>query len=493
MTEELLPFDMKKKPSSIIKVIGIGGGGSNAVKNMHIQGISGVDFIICNTDKQALDSSIVENKIQLGPTLTEGLGAGSVPAKGREAAVESIEEVKAELDDNTKMVFITAGMGGGTGTGAAPIIAEAAHELDKLTVGIVTIPFGYEGKQRIRQAIEGIREMNNFVDALLVVNNEKLREIYGELDIDDAYKKADDVLTTAAKGIAEIITKEGYVNVDFADVQTVMKNSGIALMGAGKANGEDRAVNAVNDALSSPLLDNNDIDGAKNLLINISYSSTKKATMDEISDINEMVQDAAGNEADLISGSSLEESLGDNIAVTIIATGFGEHDIPALYSSTPRADIEPKKIKYNLDDDESKIEKNTIEEQDTSDKIVLEIDDVTDTDDLDFEEDNLSKDPFSLNDEIFDKKQTPSSSQSQEEEKQTNISILEPQTKNSRSMNYSENLHDLEKTPAYLRNNIDLEIKNDYSSEEYSRYTVSKDDNGPVMRKNNQYLHEKPD
>jgi cell division protein FtsZ len=353
--EDLLPFDLPTKFSSIIKVLGVGGGGSNAVNHMFRQGIKGVDFIVTNTDIQALSKSPVMTKIQLGKTLTEGLGAGNQPERGREAAIENIEDVKDILGPDTRMAFITAGMGGGTGTGGAPVIAQACKEMGILTVGIVTIPFRYEGRKRIESAIEGIAKMEKHVDALLVINNEKIREIYGNLDIREALGKADEVLTVAAKGIAEIITVEGHINVDFADVKTVMKDSGIALMGTGESSGENRAQKAVEQALSSPLLDNTDIKGAKNLLLNI-VSGNEGATLDEISYINEYVQNAAGNNADLIWGSNVDEELGDTINVTVIATGFGSHDIPELYSSNQFSE-RMKKMKIKSSDRRNKAER----------------------------------------------------------------------------------------------------------------------------------------
>ena len=503
MKEDLLPFDMKQKEPSIIKVIGVGGGGSNAVKNMHRHGITGVDFIICNTDKQALDGSAIDTRIQLGPSLTEGLGAGSKPERGRESAIESIEEVKKHLDDRTKMVFITAGMGGGTGTGAAPVIAEVAAEMEKLTVGIVTIPFRYEGKKRIKQAIEGIREMNKHVDALLVVNNEKLREMYGDLEADKAFEKADDVLTVAAKGIAEIITKEGYINVDFADVQTVMSNSGIALMGSGKSKGDKRAVKAVEDALASPLLDNNDINGAKNLLINIAYSDSHKATMDEIAEINEIVQDAAGNEADLIFGSTEDNSLDEYIAVTIIATGFGEHDIPSIYSNMPDDVLKSagkSKIVFDIDDNKEELTDEEEELEDRKARVIdLSEDDISNDDSFSDNEDSFSEDPFQLNDSIFTEDREPENEGVKTKKTSvtsgTNITASEAYNREEiRGVSsYIENLTEYEDVPAFQRRNVQLGLKDDYSSEEYSRLTLGKDGNGPIIRKNNQYLHDKSD
>jgi cell division protein FtsZ len=266
-----MKFDLPKNQSSIIKVVGVGGGGSNAVNHMFSQGIDGVDFLVCNTDQQALDISPVPHKIQLGSTLTEGRGAGSIPEVGKNAAIENIDQIREILKTNTKMVFITAGMGGGTGTGAAPIIAEAAKELGILTVGIVTLPFAFEGRKRKLQASEGIKEIKQYVDTLLVINNDKLREIYGNLSVGAAFDHADNVLTTASKGIAEIITRIGYINVDFEDVRTVMSEGGVAIMGSAAAGGENRAITAVEHALTSPLLNDNNIRGAKYILLNIKF------------------------------------------------------------------------------------------------------------------------------------------------------------------------------------------------------------------------------
>jgi cell division protein FtsZ len=288
--DELINFELPVNKHSIIKVLGIGGGGGNAVNHMHSLGIKDVDFMVCNTDAQALANSPVPLKIQLGESLTEGRGAGNKPEIGRQAAIENLNDVTEVLSNNTKMVFITAGMGGGTGTGAAPVIAKAAKELGILTVAILTIPFRNEGQRRINQALEGIAEIENHVDSLLVINNEKIRSIYGDLKVSEAFSKADDILAIAAKGIAEIITVHGYINVDFADVETVMTNSGVAIMGSAKSEGEDRAIKAVQDALKSPLLNDNDIKGAKNILINIT-SGTEEVTMDEIGQITDYIQE----------------------------------------------------------------------------------------------------------------------------------------------------------------------------------------------------------
>lgn len=311
-------FNLPKGKSSIIKVIGVGGGGSNAVNNMFREGIANVDFIVCNTDNQALDLSPVPLKIRLGDS---GLGAGANPKVGRQAALDNAEQVKDVLKANTKMLFIAAGMGGGTGTGAAPVVAQLARELGILTVGIVTTPFKFEGHKRVKQANEGICEMKNYVDTLLVISNNKIREIYGQQKLGDAFAKVDQVLTIAAKSIAETITKEGNINLDFEDVKSVLQDSKSALMGYGIAEGNDRAMEAVKMALESPLLDDNNINGAQKLLLRIS-SGTNEITDDELEEIAEYVQEVVGADADMFLGTNTEEELGDKIAVTIVATGF---------------------------------------------------------------------------------------------------------------------------------------------------------------------------
>ncbi|RKR85453.1 cell division protein FtsZ [Mucilaginibacter gracilis] len=330
-----MQFEMLKEKSSIIKVIGVGGGGGNAVNHMYKQGITGVDFIICNTDAQALELSPIPNKVQLGASLTEGMGAGSIPEVGKNSAIENIDDIKLMLGSNTKMLFITAGMGGGTGTGASPIIAKAARELDILTVGIITTPFSFEGKRRKMQAEEGLEEFKKHVDSFLVISNDRLREIFGNLTLGSAFAQADNILTTAAKGIAEIITLPGYINVDFKDVRTVMKDSGVAIMGSCSAEGENRALKAVEGALLSPLLKDNEIEGARYILLNITSGATE-VTMDEVSIITDFIQQEAGLSADLIWGNCRDESLGAQLSVTIIATGFQTKDEREKEQSTKK-------------------------------------------------------------------------------------------------------------------------------------------------------------
>ncbi len=340
-----ISFDLPKNQSNVIKVIGVGGGGSNAVNHMYSQGINGVDFVICNTDAQALQNSSIPTKIQLGVSLTEGLGAGANPEVGEQAAKESIEEIKQMLSSNSKMVFITVGMGGGTGTGAAPIIAKAARELDLLTIGIVTIPFSFEGKTRNEQAQKGIEKLREYVDSLVVINNNKLREVYGNLGFKAGFSKADEVLSTAARGIAEVITHHYTQNIDLRDAKTVLSNSGTAIMGSGTASGINRSEEAISKALDSPLLNDNKITGAKNVLLLI-VSGTDEITIDEIGEINDYIQSEAKSNVNIIMGVGEDDSLGDSIAVTIVATGFNkdqQHEI---------SNVEAKKIIHTLSDDQ---------------------------------------------------------------------------------------------------------------------------------------------
>ena len=349
-----MDFDLQNEENSIIKVFGVGGGGTNAVNHMYKQGIKGVDFYVCNTDEQSLKTSPIPNKIQLGLNLTGGRGAGSIAEVGMNAAIENLDEIKEVLGKGTKMLFITAGMGGGTGTGAAPIIAKAAKELGILTVGIVTYPFMFEGRKRSSQANSGLEELRESVDTCVIICNDKLREIYGNSSLSDAFAKADDILSTAAKGIAEIITRTGYINVDFEDVRTVMTNSGVAIMGSGEASGENRAKVAAEAALSSPLLNDNDIEGANYILLNIS-SGSNEVMMDEITEITDYIQDEAGSSAEIIWGTGTNEELEDSISITLIATGFqANKSIGGIQSEKKKA-----KVVHSLSTD--KQEENIIE------------------------------------------------------------------------------------------------------------------------------------
>ena len=356
MTEDILNFGFQESKSSIIKVIGVGGGGCNAVNHMFGEGIEGVDFLICNTDAQALRSSPVPIKIQLGVTLTEGRGAGNLPMQGEQAAIENLDDIRSVLEGTTKMLFITAGLGGGTGTGAAPVVAELARELDILTIAVVTIPSPAEGKRRFQQALEGVEKLKKHVDSLLVISNEKLHKIYGDLPASQAFKKADNILGTAVKGVAEIITLHGNINIDYADVHTVMAGSEVFIMGTGISEGDGRAMDAVMKALESPLLDSNDIKGTKDILLNIT-SGEEEIRMGEIGDIIEFLQKKAGQDANIIWGNSLDKRLGTKVSVTLIATRFDKNPNSLLQKKTPKEEVifEEQAIDINLEDEDENL------------------------------------------------------------------------------------------------------------------------------------------
>lgn len=523
-----MKFDLPKDQSSIIKVIGVGGGGSNAVNHMYNQGITGVDFIICNTDQQALDMSPIPNKIQLGATLTEGRGAGSNPAVGKNAAIENVDDLKELFEKNTQMVFITAGMGGGTGTGAAPIIAKTAREMGILTVGIVTIPFTFEGRRRKMQADEGLEELRTNVDTLLVICNDKLREMHGNLKISEAFSKADDILTVAAKGIAEIITVAGYINVDFEDVKTVMKDGGTAIMGSASAEGENRATKAVSQALASPLLNDNDITGANYILLNIT-SGEEEVAMDEIDEITEYIQAEAGNTADIIWGTGQDESLGNKVSVTIIATGFGSNDPTGF-----RLDEKPKKKVMNLDDEvktnitqplDNHKEEEIVDTENKNDEPFLKVQQEnqksfefeirpkeTATENS-FEKPEIKK--YNLEDELEDTQEQDqpkvvdrlesSSSDTPIHKDAKKVEDEEEQMRKSQDrilklkalslkMKSPGGINDLEKEPAYKRRNITLDDTPHSSESNVSRYTLSEDeDNKTSLKQNNSFLHDNVD
>lgn len=470
MTSEIINFQFAKNPGSIIKVIGVGGGGGNAINHMFRQGIQDVDFMVCNTDAQALANSPVPLKIQLGSSLTEGRGAGNKPEVGKEAAIENIEDVKKALKPNTKMVFITAGMGGGTGTGAAPEIAKACREMGFLTVGIVTIPFRNEGRRRVRQAVEGITELEGHVDSLLVINNERIREMYGDFPISEAFAKADNVLTTAAKGIAEIITVSGYINVDFADVETVMRKSGVALMGTGIAEGEGRSLIAVEEALNSPLLNNNDIKGAKNILLNVT-SGNSEITMDEIGQISDYIQDKAGYEADLIWGNGVDEKLGNKISVTVIATGFSMSSIPEMLLSK-----KPEKQRHFLDESftEVKPHKKTVA-PDISEEVLPKQRSI----EFDLNDLLVPEDEF---DALYPK--TSSERGGKKPEPKLKVDFAEMS---------EDAVDEMEDVPAFQRKQVNL--KKSGLGPKLSSFFVSKgDDKSQIeVKEKNKYLHEKPD
>jgi cell division protein FtsZ len=474
MTKDIVNFQFEKKAGSIIKVIGVGGGGGNAVNHMYKLGIRDVDFVICNTDSQAIANSPVPSKVHLGSSLTEGRGAGNKPEVGKEAARENMEDVRNALESNTKMVFITAGMGGGTGTGGAPVIAALCRELGYLTIGIVTIPFRNEGKRRINQAIEGIQEMEQYVDSLLVINNERIREMYGDFAISQAFAKADDVLATAAKGIAEIITVPGYINVDFADVETVMRNSGVAIMGTGLAEGEGRAIKAVEQALNSPLLNNNNIRGARNILLNVTSGDTE-VTMDEIGAITDYIQTKAGFEADLIWGNGIDENLGSQISVTVIATGFSTSSIPEILSSK-----KTEKQKFELNN--STTSKPAQPAQSTTQ-------------------------PSLRQPAASGAKSSPEPATKPQQQDKQAWEILyqnqkqkteEPAPKEKTTIDYSrlteDDVDNLEQVPAYVRKQMLASQQGNLKASEYSRYSVSPDsDKKMVIRDNNPYLHKNID
>ncbi len=495
----MLHFEMPKDRTSIIKVIGVGGGGSNAVNHMFRQGIKGVEFIVCNTDAQALDISPVPHKIQLGTSLTDGRGAGSMAEVGRNAAIESIEDIRKVLSHNTKMVFITAGMGGGTGTGAAPVIAQTAREMGILTVGIVTVPFNFEGVKRQKQAEDGIENMKKNVDTLLVICNEKLREMYGNQTITQAFSQADNVLTIAAKGIAEIITVTGYINVDFEDVRTVMTNSGVAIMGSAMAAGERRSTDAVEQALNSPLLNDNNIRGAKYILMNIA-SGTDEVTMDEISEITDYIQKEAGMTADIIWGNCKDEMLGDQLSVTLIATGF---------KTKLELAEEERKTKVYLPFDktqqqEEENQKKEIPTQVHNTLVVEQKTETTETVSIEFDlkkksevTDTAKPEEIKMTKKIVEKPvselRTPNSELKTDEEQQRKARERMEKLKEV-STKFSASVYDMENTPAFIRKNVQMNPVPHSSESNVSRYTLGTDaDNKPEIKSTNSFLHDNVD
>jgi cell division protein FtsZ len=495
-------FDFPQDESPIIKVIGVGGGGSNAVNHMYSQGIIGVDFAITNTDHQAMELSPVPTKIQLGPNLTEGRGAGSKPNVGALACEESIEDVRKYLNNNCRMLFVTAGMGGGTGTGAAPIIAKTAREMGILTVGIVTLPFTFEGRRRATNGMEGLNELKENVDTLIIVSNDKLRQIHGNLNLSEAFAKADNILTTAARGIAEIITVAGYVNVDFEDVNTVMRESGVAIMGTATAEGDDRARQAVDQALHSPLLEDNDIRGARHILLNIT-SGTKEVTMDEIFEITEFVQEEAGYGTDLIWGNCFDESLGDGLSVTVIATGFGENKNNISGQASDRRVVHLDDRKRDDDDQPT-----------TQTRVSLE--DITgESDPVGYGKDNAGTTTFEFEDLEEAKARlrprtrgeersfTNSFLQNEEEARREALrleQIARDEERRARLRNRTELpklsnpkvVNELESQPAYLRRNIQLDNVAPSDEVKLSRWSISDDEEMP-LRRGNRYLHDNVD
>lgn len=542
---------MLKDKSSIIKVIGVGGGGGNAVNHMYRQGITGVDFIICNTDAQALEFSPIPNKVQLGASLTEGMGAGSIPEVGKNSAIENIDDIKQMLGSTTKMLFITAGMGGGTGTGASPIIAKAAKELDILTVAIITTPFAFEGKRRKMQANDGLDELKKYVDSYLVISNDRLREIFGNLTLGSAFAQADDILTTAAKGIAEIITVPGYINVDFKDVRTVMKDSGVSIMGSFACDGENRALNAVEGALASPLLKDNEIEGARYILLNIS-SGLREVTMDEVTIITDYIQEKAGLSADLIWGNCIDENLGDKLSVTIIATGFqtkeqreeDKKNVKKISLLTPEeaplirpvepvnSFIEPKVeshatepvmkakeeikqsdlfgdlfnanknryaeepentiIKHTLVEEETPVQESAPQESGFEFEIKLaETDFVFETPVSVFNNDVLPQHEEEVSEPGADDDKNDDSIEDQLKKSKERILRLKDLSMKLRTSN---GLQELENEPAYKRKQMQLQQVQHSSESQVSRFTLSNDEDGSTeIRPNNSFLHDNVD
>jgi cell division protein FtsZ len=541
-----MEFDLPRDITSIIKVIGVGGGGSNAVNHMYSQGIKGVDFIVCNTDRQALDISPVPIKIQLGLSLTEGRGAGAIPEIGKNAAIENIEEIREFLSNGTKMVFVTAGMGGGTGTGAAPVIAQVAKEMGILTVGIVTVPFSFEGRKRRQQAEEGLEGMRQNVDTLLVINNERLREITGNLTIGNAFSQADNVLSTAAKGIAEVISVTGAVNVDFNDVNTVMKDSGVAIMGSASAEGENRALECVQNAMNSPLLNDNNIEGANYVLLNITYGD-KEVLMDEIGIITDYIQQEAGSSADVIWGHGYDPTLGDKLSVTLIATGFKSSPITGFEKAPERTvitlDQEPKnEITAPLQSPtqaatpvvapivEAKIEApvapepylkaedlNTVEAKvEITQPIIsfpeeakIEYKKEEPTLELDWEinatpvqKEVKTEAPnvvvFDLDDDVEAKldlnNRTPRTTTSPEEQQRLAQERLERIQLYTQKLRKTDGISALENEPAYVRRNINLDASNPSTDSTVSRFGLTDGQNGTAtLRSNNSFLHDNVD
>lgn len=542
----MMEFDLPKDISSIIKVIGVGGGGSNAVNHMYSQGIKGVDFIVCNTDRQALDISPVPIKIQLGLSLTEGRGAGAIPEIGKNAAIENIEEIREFLSNGTKMVFVTAGMGGGTGTGAAPVIAQVAKEMGILTVGIVTVPFSFEGRKRRQQAEEGLEGMRQNVDTLLVINNERLREITGNLTIGNAFSQADNVLSTAAKGIAEVISVTGAVNVDFNDVNTVMKDSGVAIMGSASADGENRALECVQNAMNSPLLNDNNIEGANYVLLNITYGD-KEVLMDEIGIITDYIQQEAGASADVIWGHGYDPTLGDKLSVTLIATGFKSSPITGFEKAPERTvitlDQEPKKeitaplqsptqaatpvvtpaveakietpvnpepyLKAeDLNTVEAKVEitqpvisfpeeaKNEFKKEEPTLELDWEINATPVQKEVKTEAPNVVV--FDLDDDVEAKldlnNRTPRTTTSPEEQQRLAQERLERIQLYTQKLRKTDGISALENEPAFVRRNINLDSSNPSTDSTVSRFGLTDGQNGTAtLRSNNSFLHDNVD
>lgn len=509
-----LQFDLPKEQSSIIKVIGVGGGGSNAVNHMFEMGIRGVNYVVCNTDQQALDMSPVPNKIQLGPEITQGLGAGSRPEIGEQATIESTTVIQELLSKNTKMVFVTAGMGGGTGTGGAPVVAKIAREMGILTVGIVTTPFSFEGRRKLKQADEGIQKLKEEVDSILVISNDKIREIYGNLSKSEAFSKADNVLSMAAKSISEIITVPGEINVDFADVQYVMKGSGVAIMGVAEAEGQDRAQRAVHMAINSPLLNNSNITGARNILINIT-SGANQVTIDEITAINDFVQDAAGNDTDIIFGTCDDDRLGDKLSVTIIATGFeAQNEAPkelprqvvSLDDAKPvqnKTDKDVFELNMNEDIAETNFNPHTNDHEVDDDFTFDLFEDMRETDtkenSFEFEVKEVSNES---KEEKYSFYTSPKTEEKKEEPKVVEkTEAYDERIKRLKDVSYKwdnmNKIKELEDTPAYTRRGVNLDDIPHSSENNISKFSIDTYDldgeKRPEIKKGNGFLEDNVD
>lgn len=521
MFENSYKFELPSHHKSIIKVIGVGGGGSNAVNHMYNQGIKDVEFIVCNTDAQALKSSPVPTKLQIGVDLTDGLGAGANPEKGRNAAIESREEIREFLSNNTKMLFITAGMGGGTGTGAAPVIARIARELDILTVGIVTAPFAFEGKKKRVQAELGISDLRENCDTMLVIENDKLRMIFGNLSIREAFAQADNVLTTAAKSIAEIITVTSDVNVDFEDVKTVMKDSGAAVMGSSLTRGDNRARRAAEEALASPLLNNTDILGAKKILLSIMFGDEAELRMDELTDITDYIEEKAGDDAEVIFGQGIDSALGDQIRVTVIATGFDQkpHDpfqkkIIDLESdktlqsnnpgtSAPKVNDPRSQYTFNFEDlknlKDSKEQPKEIKKDDENkdERVIMNLESPYMFEAKPKEEPKKEEESVPRNEYIFEiQKDVKKKERDQlEEQKRMLLEQARERIKRLRGLSANQNMDPEEfkeklEVPAYLRKKVDLQDAPHSSERNISRFNLN--DFNEILG-NNKFLHDNVD
>lgn len=484
---------MPKNQNSIIKVIGVGGGGGNAVNNMYLKGIKGVDFIVCNTDLQALEMSPVPNKVRLGINQTEGLGAGANPELGRLSAMESLEQLRDVLRNNTKMVFVTAGMGGGTGTGAAPVIAGLAKEMGILTVAIVTTPFKFEGKKRMAQAHEGIRQLEKSVDTIVTINNDNLTQLFGSnVTMKKAFEEADTVLCDAAKGIAEIITREGYINVDFADVNTIMKDGGTALMGTATYSGEDRAIRAAQDAISSPLLENINIHGSRGILVNI-CASADSLRLDETNTIVEYIQEAAGDNADIIFGTVYDEDMGETLTVTVIATGFDKDKRSFAKETTVRSvlDTNAEMNRHIPPAIEARPKRETYEDFSisSSPSFTFDLDEVRQTPPP---VENTMRPPVEQRPAVEQPRmQHPPRPQTPQE-------TLEERMRKLKSSDYNfhnaDTLKKMEDVPAYLRKKLEVEERHQDQPSRLSRLSLEEvSDDHFMLSDNNSYLHDNVD